>query len=121
MNTEDHHARNRRLFRSYPRRMGAILLLISAVLLYLCFIDPILEAKKGAPSVGLSMTGSYLGLVMGVIGLCFLAGGARVAATFYPEPTESKVASYVSSALVLVVSCGAYYLLTLYLNSLGYR
>jgi Ca2+/H+ antiporter len=101
--------------------MGAILLLVSAVLIYLCFIDPVIEAQKGAPSVSLSLLGSFLGLVMGVVGLCFVAGGARVATTFYPEPTESKVASYVSTALVLVVSCGAYYLLTLYLNSIGYR
>jgi Ca2+/H+ antiporter len=101
--------------------MGAILLLISAALIYLCFIDPVIEAQKGAPSVSLSLKGVFLGLVMGVVGLCFLVGGARVATTFYPGPTESKVASYLSTALVLVVSCGAYYLLTLYLNSFGYR
>jgi Ca2+/H+ antiporter len=121
MNTEDDHARNRALFRNYPRRMGAILLLISAALIYLCFIDPVIEAQKGAPSVSLSLKGVFLGLVMGVVGLCFLVRGARVAATFYPRPTESKVASYLSTALVLVVSCGAYYLLTLYLNSFSYR
>ena len=120
MNTED-HARNRALFRNYPRRMGAILLLISAALIYLCFVEPVVEAQKGAPSVSPSLRGSFLGLLMGVVGLCFLAGGARVAATFYPEPTESKVASYLSAVLVLAVSCGAYYLLTLYLNSIGYR
>jgi hypothetical protein len=100
--------------------MGVISIIVSYIIVYVYLIEPIKEAQAGAQMVTTSVMRTFAGLLIGVLGVFYLIGGARFARIFHPVDGESKLPIYLIGGVIGVISIVAYSMLVSYLHKLGY-
>ena len=116
----DSHNEAQRFILKYPRPAGAVLALLAGAFFYEAIIQPIQQAKAGAPEIEISDTGGTVAVVLAVMGLTLVVFGARFARIFMPSAEESKAPAFAVGVVIAIVGLGVYFWLQSYLESRGY-
>ncbi len=100
------------------RIVGVLLLLVGGMLGYFCVYDPLEAAKRGDPSVSVSLKGSILAPVC-LIGVMYVVLGAGVTPIMGTRE-HPKPAAYIISIGLIALGFGLYFWLRSTLEGYGY-
>jgi hypothetical protein len=104
----------------YPRRAGAILVLLAAGVFYESIVQPIRQAAARTPEIRISVLGGTVALALAVLGLIYVVVGARFARIFQPSAEESKAPAFIVGGLLAGMGLVIYWALKSYLQGKGY-
>jgi hypothetical protein len=103
-----------------PRKLGAVVVVFSGVLIFFSLILPLLQADQGAESVTISVKATVGGIVFFMVGLAYCLYGSKAVALSNPDPQNLQKSTVAFYIVVIVIALAAYIFLEQFLLSHGY-
>ncbi len=104
----------------HPRKIGALVTAMGAVLLYFFYISPFMQAQAGVDKIEISAKGGVGGVVFLVAGLAYCALGVKAVEFINPKPGSIGKGTIIFYVILLAIALGSYELFQNMLAGLGY-